>query len=173
MKKFAAQRGSANGKGLGRAKIVIKPIQNEHQRQTTFTKRKRGLRKKVEELSVLCGVDICLLCYSNAAAERPSNLFWGSPGVDEVIARYQSLPKDEREKKKLDNTGLLEALIKKHGAELKQVRRGPCRRLHSRGSSRPACLPACTCELLKFYFAVVLSDFDSRGPACTSLQLPP
>ncbi|KAL9229591.1 hypothetical protein vseg_005041 [Gypsophila vaccaria] len=47
-----------------REKIEIKRIDNATARQVTFSKRRRGLFKKAEELSVLCDADVALIVFS-------------------------------------------------------------------------------------------------------------
>ncbi|KAI9177945.1 hypothetical protein LWI28_020931 [Acer negundo] len=39
-------------------------IANDSTRKVTFNKRKKGLLKKVSELSILCGIDACAIVYS-------------------------------------------------------------------------------------------------------------
>ncbi|XP_019262558.1 PREDICTED: MADS-box protein JOINTLESS-like isoform X1 [Nicotiana attenuata] len=46
-------------------KIQIKKIDNVTARQVTFSKRRRGLFKKAEELSVLCDADVALIIFSS------------------------------------------------------------------------------------------------------------
>uniref|UniRef100_A0AAU7LJF2 MADS27 n=1 Tax=Hippophae rhamnoides TaxID=193516 RepID=A0AAU7LJF2_9ROSA len=46
---------------MAREKIQIKKIDNVTARQVTFSKRRRGLFKKAEELSVLCDADVALI----------------------------------------------------------------------------------------------------------------
>ncbi|XP_004515127.1 MADS-box protein SVP-like [Cicer arietinum] len=46
-------------------KIKIKKIDNATARQVTFSKRRRGLFKKGEELSVLCDADVALIIFSS------------------------------------------------------------------------------------------------------------
>jgi len=48
-----------------REKIQIKKIENSTARQVTFSKRRRGLIKKAEELSVLCDADVALIVFSS------------------------------------------------------------------------------------------------------------
>ncbi|KAJ0041446.1 hypothetical protein Pint_27685 [Pistacia integerrima] len=52
------------GKKMVREKIQIKKIDNVTARQVTFSKRRRGLFKKAEELSVLCDADVALIVFS-------------------------------------------------------------------------------------------------------------
>ncbi|KAK6940127.1 Transcription factor, MADS-box [Dillenia turbinata] len=49
---------------MGRVKLKIKRIENNTNRQVTFSKRKNGLIKKAYELSVLCDIDIALIMFS-------------------------------------------------------------------------------------------------------------
>ena len=49
---------------MAREKIKIKKIDNTTARQVTFSKRRRGLFKKAEELSILCDADVALIIFS-------------------------------------------------------------------------------------------------------------
>lgn len=49
---------------MARQKIKIKRIDNSTARQVTFSKRRRGIFKKAEELSVLCDVEVGLIIFS-------------------------------------------------------------------------------------------------------------
>lgn len=46
---------------MGRTRLEIKRIENNTNRQVTFSKRKKGLLKKAYEISVLCDIDLALL----------------------------------------------------------------------------------------------------------------
>lgn len=50
---------------MAREKIQIKKIDNATARQVTFSKRRRGLFKKAEELAVLCDADVALIIFSS------------------------------------------------------------------------------------------------------------
>ncbi|PSS21478.1 MADS-box protein like [Actinidia chinensis var. chinensis] len=50
---------------MAREKIKIRKINNATARQVTFSKRRRGLFKKAEELSVLCDADVALIIFSS------------------------------------------------------------------------------------------------------------
>nr|ACJ09169.1 SVP-like protein [Citrus trifoliata]ACJ09170.1 SVP-like protein [Citrus trifoliata] len=52
---------------MAREKIQIKKIDNATARQVTFSKRRRGIFKKAEELSVLCDADVALIIFSATA----------------------------------------------------------------------------------------------------------
>ncbi|KAI3820904.1 hypothetical protein L1987_08456 [Smallanthus sonchifolius] len=49
---------------MGRGRVTLKRIENNINRQVTFSKRKSGLLKKAQELSVLCDVDVALIVFS-------------------------------------------------------------------------------------------------------------
>lgn len=49
---------------MGRVKLEIKRIDNNTNRQVTFSKRRNGLIKKAYELSILCDIDIALIMFS-------------------------------------------------------------------------------------------------------------
>ncbi|XP_061372059.1 MADS-box protein SVP-like isoform X1 [Gastrolobium bilobum] len=71
---------------MTRAKIKIKKIDNITARQVTFSKRRRGLFKKAEELSVLCDADVGLIVFS-----ATGKLFdYGSSSTKDIITRYNT-----------------------------------------------------------------------------------
>ncbi|QCE15953.1 MADS-box protein SVP-like isoform X2 [Vigna unguiculata] len=71
---------------MTRAKIKIKKIDNITARQVTFSKRRRGLFKKAEELSVLCDADVGLIVFSSTG-----KLFdYSSSSMNGIITKYNS-----------------------------------------------------------------------------------
>lgn len=66
---------------MAREKIQIKKIDNATARQVTFSKRRRGLFKKAEELSVLCDADVALIVFSSTGKlfEYASSRFLSPP----------------------------------------------------------------------------------------------
>ncbi|KAF3647944.1 putative RING-H2 finger protein ATL54-like [Capsicum annuum] len=55
---------------MGRRKLEIKKIQDKNCRQVTFCKRRKGLMKKANELSILCDVDVGVVIISNKGTGR-------------------------------------------------------------------------------------------------------
>lgn len=51
---------------MGRGKIQIKRIENMTNRQVTYSKRKKGIIKKAQEISVLCDTQVSLVIFSSA-----------------------------------------------------------------------------------------------------------
>nr|XP_054754476.1 MEF2 transcription factor homolog [Lytechinus pictus] len=69
---------------MGRKKIQISRINDERNRQVTFTKRKFGLMKKAYELSVLCDCEIALIIFNSG-----NKLFqYASTDMDKVLLKY-------------------------------------------------------------------------------------
>ncbi|XP_043714122.1 MADS-box protein JOINTLESS-like [Telopea speciosissima] len=68
---------------MAREKIQIKKIHNTTARQVTFSKRRRGLFKKAEELSILCDAELALIIFSSTG-----KLFeYGSSSIKEIVER--------------------------------------------------------------------------------------
>nr|AAF22455.1 MADS box protein [Paulownia kawakamii] len=69
---------------MAREKIQIKKIDNATARQVTFSKRRRGIFKKAEELSVLCDADVGLIIFSSTG-----KLFeYASSSMKEILGRH-------------------------------------------------------------------------------------
>ncbi|KAJ0709074.1 putative transcription factor MADS-MIKC family [Helianthus annuus] len=66
-----------------RQKTQIRKIENLAARQVTFSKRRRGLFKKAQELSTLCDVDVALIVFS-----ATGKLFhYSSSSINQVLER--------------------------------------------------------------------------------------
>ncbi|XP_010254524.1 PREDICTED: MADS-box protein SVP isoform X1 [Nelumbo nucifera] len=69
---------------MAREKIQIKKIDNATARQVTFSKRRRGLFKKAEELSILCDAEVALIIFS-----ATGKLFeYSSSSMKEILERH-------------------------------------------------------------------------------------
>lgn len=70
---------------MAREKIKIKKIDNITARQVTFSKRRRGLFKKAEELSVLCDAEVALIIFS-----ATGKLFeFASSSMTNILGKYK------------------------------------------------------------------------------------
>ena len=70
---------------MGREKIKIRKIDNITARQVTFSKRRRGLLKKAEELAVLCDAEVALIIFS-----ATGKLFeYASSSMKEILEKYK------------------------------------------------------------------------------------
>lgn len=110
-----------------REKIQIKKIDNATARQVTFSKRRRGLFKKAEELGVLCDADVAVIIFS-----ATGKLFeYSSSSMKGILERHRmhskNLEKLEQPSLKLqlvensDYTRLREEIAKKCH-QLRQMR---------------------------------------------------
>ncbi|CAL9219772.1 unnamed protein product [Arabidopsis halleri] len=96
---------------MTRKKLNLSYIANDSMRKATFNKRKKGLVKKIHELSVLCGIEACAVIYSpfNSNPEVwPSN-----PEVKNVVAKFEMLTKLEQEKKMVSHESFIRQNISK------------------------------------------------------------
>ncbi|CAA0806759.1 Agamous-like MADS-box protein AGL62 [Striga hermonthica] len=73
-------------KNKGRQKITIARIENETNRQVTFSKRRAGLFKKASELSTLCGAESAVVVFSPSGKAHS----FGNPSVDAITNRFLS-----------------------------------------------------------------------------------
>ncbi|KAF5740151.1 MADS-box protein JOINTLESS [Tripterygium wilfordii] len=111
---------------MAREKIKIKKIDNITARQVTFSKRRRGLFKKAEELSVLCDAEVALIVFS-----ATGKLFdFASSSMKHILARYNlhtdNLNRPDRPSLELQLENSNHARLKKELAEkshqLRQMR---------------------------------------------------
>ncbi|XP_078182403.1 agamous-like MADS-box protein AGL80 [Carex rostrata] len=79
---------------MARNKIKLQYISNNALRRVTLKKRLSGLLKKVEELSVLCGVDTCGIVYS--PGEATPQAVWPQPqDARRILRTFNSMPEVE------------------------------------------------------------------------------
>jgi len=79
---------------MTRKKVKLAFISNDSARKATYNKRKKGIIKKVRELTILCGIPACAIISNpfNSKTEVWPNL----EGARQVIERYHnSSTKDE------------------------------------------------------------------------------
>ncbi|EOA26251.1 hypothetical protein CARUB_v100244820mg, partial [Capsella rubella] len=71
-----------------RRKLKLAYISNDSIRRTTLRRRGDGLKKKLNEIKTLCGVDACAVIYD---PEKPTPDVWPSePEVSDVIKRVDT-----------------------------------------------------------------------------------
>lgn len=89
----------------------VKRVESNSKRQSTYCKRRCGIRKKAQEISVLCDIDIILLLFSPTG--KPTLLQGGTSNFDEIIAKFAQLTPQERAKRKLESLQTLRKTFKK------------------------------------------------------------
>ncbi|EEF42281.1 agamous-like MADS-box protein AGL80 [Ricinus communis] len=106
---------------MTRKKVKLAYISNDTARKATFKKRKKGLMKKVSELSTLCGVDACAIIYSPYDAQPE---VWPSAiEVQRVLSQFKNMPEMEQSKKMVNQESFLRQRIGKANEQLKKQRK--------------------------------------------------
>ena len=103
---------------MTRKKVKLAYISNDSARKATFKKRKKGLMKKVSELSTLCGIEACAIVYSPYDAQPE---VWPSPiMVQRVLSQFKNMPEMEQSKKMVNQEHFLRQRIGKANEQLKK-----------------------------------------------------
>ncbi|KAF3619026.1 Agamous-like MADS-box protein AGL8 -like protein [Capsicum annuum] len=85
---------------MGRGRVELKRIENKIRRQVTFSKRRCGLLKKANEISVLCDADVALIVFSTKG-----KLFEYSTdsSMESILERYERYSYAERKMNPIDS----------------------------------------------------------------------
>ncbi|KAL0328056.1 UNVERIFIED_CONTAM: Agamous-like MADS-box protein [Sesamum calycinum] len=78
---------------MGRKKLAMRRIENPTSRQVTYTKRKDGIVKKANELSVLCDTDVALIMFSPTGRLTS---FASNGRVEDIFLRFVDRPDELR-----------------------------------------------------------------------------
>ncbi|KAG4923554.1 Agamous-like MADS-box protein AGL80 [Glycine soja] len=90
---------------MTRKKVKLAFIGNDAARRATYKKRKKGMLKKVEELSTLCGIEACAIVYGH---NDPEPEVWPSHwGVQRVVEKLRTMPELEQRKKMVNQEGFI------------------------------------------------------------------
>ncbi|ESQ28597.1 hypothetical protein EUTSA_v10019758mg [Eutrema salsugineum] len=82
---------------MTRKKVKLAFIEKSSSSKKTFQKRKKGILKKVKEISTLCGVTACAIIYSPYTSNP--DVWPSTSGVQRVISDFQTLPEMDQQKK--------------------------------------------------------------------------
>lgn len=111
MTKFAKQ-------GMIRKKVKFAYITNDAIRKATFKKRKKGLLKKLNELSILCGIETSAIIYSPYESNPEA---WPSPiAVQTTVERLRKMPETDQSKNMVTQVSFLKTRIKQAHVQLKK-----------------------------------------------------
>ncbi|CAH2054913.1 unnamed protein product [Thlaspi arvense] len=106
---------------MTRKKVKLAFIANDSSRKATFKKRKKGLMKKVNELSTLCGITACAIIYS--PYDSNPEVWPSNSGVQRVVTEFRTLPEMDQHKKMVDQETFLRQRIAKASEHLKRQRK--------------------------------------------------
>ncbi|KAK4491332.1 hypothetical protein RD792_002068 [Penstemon davidsonii] len=104
---------------MTRKKVKLAFIANDSARKATFKKRKKGLMKKVSELSTLCGIEACAIVYS--PYEPQPDVWPDQRGAHRVVAQFKRMPEMEQSKKMVNQESFIRSRISKAAEQLKKL----------------------------------------------------
>ncbi|XP_058782065.1 agamous-like MADS-box protein AGL80 [Vicia villosa] len=105
---------------MTRKKVKLAFIENDTARKTTYKKRNKGLLKKVDEISTLCGIDACAIVYG---PYDPQPEIWPSPsGVEKVLLKFKTAPEFDQSRRMVDQESFLKQRISKAEKQLQKQR---------------------------------------------------
>ncbi|XP_030457437.1 agamous-like MADS-box protein AGL80 [Syzygium oleosum] len=138
---------------MTRRKVKLEYITNDSSRRAAFKKRKKGLMKKVSELSTLCGINACAIVYG--PYDRQPDLWPPSRmAVQRIISRFKEMPDMEQSKKMVSQEAYLRQRISRANDQLKK---------HSKENRER--------EVTKIMFNVLTSTFTGTTPVWPSMRV--
>ncbi|KAL4341840.1 hypothetical protein GQ457_08G004600 [Hibiscus cannabinus] len=105
---------------MPRNKVKLAYIENDAARKATFNRRKKGMLKKVNELSTLCGVEACVVIYPSTSNSQPEA--WPSTATaHRMFSDFKALPAAEQSNRTMTQEDLIRLRIAKAEEQLKKV----------------------------------------------------
>ncbi|KAK8620184.1 hypothetical protein V6N13_066666 [Hibiscus sabdariffa] len=102
---------------MTRKKIKLAFITNVAARNAAYRKRKKGMVKKLSELTILCGVEACVVIYPSGSNSQPE--VWSSTvAARSLFSEYKTLPVNRM----VNQESFLEQWIKKATERLEKLR---------------------------------------------------
>jgi hypothetical protein len=106
---------------MARSKVKLAFIVNDAARKESYKKRRKGLLKKVAELSTLCGIEACAIVYG---PYEPQPEIWPSPeGVQSVLSKFMTMHEFQKCKKMMNQETFLTQRVLKAEEKLKKQRK--------------------------------------------------
>ncbi|EPS57157.1 hypothetical protein M569_17664 [Genlisea aurea] len=104
---------------MARSRIKYELISDDRTRRETFKKRKKGLFKKLNELKVLCNIDVCGVIIDDTRGQQPE--VWPSHhDATRVIQRFDELPSSSKSVNMLDQTRYLRLNVARINSNLEK-----------------------------------------------------
>ncbi|XP_042027304.1 agamous-like MADS-box protein AGL80 [Salvia splendens] len=115
---------------MTRKKVTLAYITNDSERKASYKKRKKGLIKKVSELSSLCGVQAYVIIYS---PYETVPVVWPSPlDAQSILARFRKLSIMDQSRKMVNQESFTRQRIKKVTEPLRRLQKdNTCRELEA------------------------------------------
>ncbi|XP_062028581.1 agamous-like MADS-box protein AGL80 [Rosa rugosa] len=106
---------------MARRKVRLHYVANEISRRTTFRKRKKGLLKKVGEITTLCDIKAAVIIYSPFDGEP--EVFPSLPEVNELLTKFRDMPQMDKTRKMVDQETFLIQRIYKVREQIRKLKR--------------------------------------------------
>ncbi|XP_062028589.1 agamous-like MADS-box protein AGL80 [Rosa rugosa] len=106
---------------MARRKVRLHYIANETSRRMTFRKRKKGLLKKVGEITTLCDIKAAAIIYKPFDAEP--EVFLNHLKVHELLMKFRDMPQIDKTRKMINQETFLRQRIDKVREHIRKQRR--------------------------------------------------
>ncbi|MBA0825042.1 hypothetical protein Goarm_021662 [Gossypium armourianum] len=101
-----------------RKKVKLLYITNDSSRKANYKKRKKGLMRKMSELSTLCGIGPCAIMYS--PYESQPEVWPSRIGFQQVLSKFKMIPEMEERKNLVNQESFLSQRTVKVVEQLKK-----------------------------------------------------
>ncbi|KAJ1392620.1 hypothetical protein SESBI_35707 [Sesbania bispinosa] len=95
---------------MTRRRVKLAYISNDSARKATYKKRKKGIIKKVSELTILCGIPACAIICS--PFDSQIEVWPNQEGVEQVIERYKNTSMIDENKNVNQESFLMQSIAK-------------------------------------------------------------
>ncbi|KAM5564319.1 agamous-like MADS-box protein AGL80 [Rosa sericea] len=106
---------------MARRKVRLHYIANASSRKNTFRKRKKGLLKKMKEITTLCDIKAAAIIYSPFEAEP--EVFPNHPEAHEMLTRFRNMPEMDKTRRMMDQEIFLRQRIDKTREQIRKQKR--------------------------------------------------
>lgn len=106
---------------MARRKVKLSFITNDGARKSTFKKRKKGIIKKVSEITTLCDIKAAAIIYS--PYDSQPEVWPNHTAAHSLLTRFQNMPEMEKSRKMVDQETYLKQRIDKVREQIKKLQK--------------------------------------------------
>ncbi|KAI4378634.1 hypothetical protein MLD38_016088 [Melastoma candidum] len=107
---------------MARHKVQLRYMADAAARKASLKKRRQGLLKKVQELTVLCDVQACAIVYGEDRTEPPVHWPEDRGKVDMVLRRFRSCTEMDQRKKMVSKDEYVRQKTEKYKEQVRRLR---------------------------------------------------